>query len=112
MERLLLPGGMPHPTHERLGTVLRRRRAKGGPARRPGRDGVGDIPVRWLLRLQNREAIESRAEALHAGSSIGQDIPDLVDREHDLSAQENAYRESLLAHSQSGGDLGANSSRF
>jgi len=74
--------------------------------------GVGDIPVRWLLRLQNREAIESRAEALHAGSSIGQDIPDLVDREHDLSAQENAYRESLLAHSQSGGDLGANSSRF
>ncbi len=74
--------------------------------------GVGEIPARWLLRLQNRDGIDARASALHARSIEGLEISDLVDREHELSAQENAYREGLLAHSQSGEDMGANSNRF
>ncbi len=70
--------------------------------------GADAIPVRWLARLQNREAIELRALALHARSADGFDIPDLIEREHELSAMEGTCRESLLAHSQNGGDLGAN----
>ena len=74
--------------------------------------GAAEIPERWLSRLQNRDAIDARASALHFRSADGQGIPDLVDREHELSAQENAYRDGLLAHSQSGGDMGANTNRF
>jgi hypothetical protein len=70
--------------------------------------GAHAIPERWLARLQNREAIELRALALHARSADGYDIPDLVEREHELSALEGTCRESLLAHTQNGGDLGAN----
>ena len=70
--------------------------------------GADAIPERWLARLQNREAIEVRSLALHARSAVGYEIPDLVEREHELSAREGTCRESLLAHSQNGGDLGAN----
>jgi ADP-ribosylglycohydrolase len=70
--------------------------------------GARAIPQRWLARLRNREAIEARALALDARSADGHDIPELIEREHELSAMENACRESLLAHSQNGGDLGAN----
>jgi len=70
--------------------------------------GARSIPERWLNRLQNREAIEARALALHRRSAAGIDIPDLIEREHELSAMESACRENLLAHSQNGGDLGAN----
>jgi ADP-ribosyl-[dinitrogen reductase] hydrolase len=70
--------------------------------------GVDAIPERWLARLQNRDAIELRARALDGRSTDGLDIPDLVEREKELSEQEDACRESLLAHSQRGGDLGAN----
>ncbi|MFO0954506.1 MAG: ADP-ribosylglycohydrolase family protein [Isosphaeraceae bacterium] len=49
------------------------------------------------------------APALTRGSTDGLPrIPDLVRSEHDLSALEVACRENLLAHSQNGGDLGAN----
>jgi ADP-ribosylglycohydrolase len=70
--------------------------------------GVEAIPDRWLARLQNREPIDLRALALCRRSADGLEIPDLVEREHELSALEGACRESLLAHSQNGGDLGAN----
>ncbi len=70
--------------------------------------GADAIPERWLARLQNREAIELRALALHARSTAGLDIPDLIEREHELSALEGTCRENLLALSQNGGDLGAN----
>jgi ADP-ribosylglycohydrolase len=72
--------------------------------------GVGAIPGRWLEGLQNREAIDKRASALHRRSTAGLDIPDLIDTEHHLSAREGACRENLLAHShwQNGGDRGAN----
>ena len=70
--------------------------------------GVAAIPDRWLDRLQNREAIDLRAAALARRSAEGLDIPDLIGTEHALSAQEGACRERLLAHSQNGGDLGAN----
>jgi ADP-ribosylglycohydrolase len=70
--------------------------------------GVDAIPDRWLARLQNREAIDLRARALLRRSAQGLDIPDLIDREHELSALEGACRESLLAHPQNPGDLGAN----
>jgi ADP-ribosylglycohydrolase len=73
--------------------------------------GVEAIPARWLDGLQNREAIDARAQALVHRSTVGLNIPDLIDTEHDLSAQEGACRESLLAHSQNGGDLGANHRR-
>lgn len=64
--------------------------------------GIDGIPERWLARLRNREAIDLRARALHRRSSEGFDIPDLIDREHELSALECACRESLLAHPQDG----------
>ncbi len=70
--------------------------------------GVDAIPDRWLAGLQNKESIDLRARALYRRSTLGLDIPDLVSREHELSAQESSCRESLLAHSQNGGDLGAN----
>jgi ADP-ribosylglycohydrolase len=70
--------------------------------------GVAAIPHRWLEGLQNREAIDLRARALHRRSNAGLNIPDLIDTEHDLSAREGACRESLLTHSQNGGDRGAN----
>jgi ADP-ribosylglycohydrolase len=66
------------------------------------------IPRRWLEGLQNRQAIDARAKALVHRSTSGLDIPDLIDTEHDLSAQEDACRESLLALAQNGGDQGAN----
>jgi ADP-ribosylglycohydrolase len=70
--------------------------------------GVGAIPHRWLDGLQNREAIDARACALARRSAAGLHIPDLIRTEHALSAQEGACRDRLLAHSQNGGDLGAN----
>ena len=70
--------------------------------------GLKAIPHRWLHGLQNREAIDERAQALHQRSTIGRNIPDLIDTEHDLSAREGACRESLLALAQNGGDRGAN----
>jgi hypothetical protein len=70
--------------------------------------GVEAIPQRWLVGLQNREAIDERAHALHFRSTAGRNIPDLIDTEHDLSAREGACRESLLALAQKGGDWGAN----
>jgi ADP-ribosyl-[dinitrogen reductase] hydrolase len=70
--------------------------------------GIEAIPARWLAQLQNRDAIDLRARALYHRSADGMPIPDLVPTEHRLSALEGACRESLLAHSQNGGDLGAN----
>jgi ADP-ribosylglycohydrolase len=70
--------------------------------------GVDAIPERWVAHLQNRDGIDVRARALAVGSADHLDIPDLVDREHELSALESARRESLLAFPQNGGDLGAN----
>ena len=48
--------------------------------------GYDAIPHRWLLGLQNREAIDERAHATHQRSTVGRNIPDLIDTEHDLSA--------------------------
>jgi ADP-ribosylglycohydrolase len=70
--------------------------------------GVRGIPHRWLIGLQNRDAIDERALALHFRTTAGRNIPDLIDTEHDLSAREGACRESLLALAQNGGDRGAN----
>jgi ADP-ribosylglycohydrolase len=70
--------------------------------------GIDAIPDRWLARLENREAIDVRALALANRSADGLVIPDLVDREHQLSQLEGLRRERLLTHSQNGGDLGAN----
>src|SRR4051794_16149928 len=64
--------------------------------------GVESIPPRWLGRLQNREAIDLRAQALFYRSTDGLEIADLIDREHELSAQEGLCREHLLAHPQNG----------
>jgi ADP-ribosylglycohydrolase len=70
--------------------------------------GIAAIPDRWLDGLQNRVAIDLRAWGLLRRSNVGLNIPDLIDTEHDLSAREGACRESLLTHSQNGGDRGAN----
>jgi len=70
--------------------------------------GVEAIPERWLNGLQNREGIELRADALLRGSTEGLAIPNLVEREKELSALEGVCRARLLTHSQNGGDLGAN----
>ncbi|WP_406696409.1 ADP-ribosylglycohydrolase family protein [Singulisphaera sp. Ch08] len=70
--------------------------------------GIDAIPDRWLARLQNRNGIELRAEALIRRSAEGLGIPDLVTKEHELSAMEGACRDRLLTHTQNGGDLGAN----
>jgi ADP-ribosyl-[dinitrogen reductase] hydrolase len=70
--------------------------------------GVGEIPRRWLVGLQNSDAIDKRSLALLQRSSAGLNIPDLVDTEHRLSARESECRENLMAHPQNGGDRGAN----
>ena len=70
--------------------------------------GIDAIPDRWLLQLQNRDGIDLRARALVRRSTEGLDIPDFVAREQELSTLEGNCRERLLAHSQSGGDRGAN----
>jgi ADP-ribosyl-[dinitrogen reductase] hydrolase len=71
--------------------------------------GVAEIPDRWLTKLQNRDGIDLRARALARRSTDGLPaIPDLVERERELSAREGACRENLLTHPQNGGDLGAN----
>jgi len=70
--------------------------------------GTNPIPDRWLAGLQNRDAIDVRALAIHRGSARNLDIPDLVTREFELSAREAANRESLLSQPRPGGDLGAN----
>ena len=69
--------------------------------------GIDAIPDRWLDRLRNREAIDLRAQALEREPADGLNIPDLIENEHDLTAQEAAYRESLMGASQNRGDLGA-----
>jgi ADP-ribosylglycohydrolase len=61
--------------------------------------GVEAIPERWVAGLQNGEGIDLRARALVRRSAAGLNIPDLIDTEHELSAQEGACREHLLAHS-------------
>jgi ADP-ribosylglycohydrolase len=70
--------------------------------------GSDAIPSRWLSGLQNCDGIDLRARALYRRSAHGLNIPDLVTREHELSAREGECRGSLLALSQNGGDLGAN----
>jgi ADP-ribosyl-[dinitrogen reductase] hydrolase len=70
--------------------------------------GKSTIPNRWLKGLQNSEAIDLRAQAIHRKSACGMVIPDLVSREFELSALEQANRESLLSQPPTGGDLGAN----
>jgi ADP-ribosylglycohydrolase len=70
--------------------------------------GLRGIPHCWLVGLQNRDAIDQRAQALHDRSTAGRNIPDLIDTEHDLSAREEACRESLLALAQDDGGHGAN----
>ena len=52
--------------------------------------------------------VDLRARALARRSSEGLDIPDLVSTEQELSRIEGDCRERLLAHSQNGGDRGAN----
>ncbi len=71
--------------------------------------GIDEIPERWLAKLENRDGIEIRAVALDQRTSDGLDIPDLVEREHELSGHEANYRENLRAYLQNGGDQGANS---
>ncbi len=70
--------------------------------------GAASLPDRWLVGLHNLDGIEARALALHRKSARDLAIPDLVTREHELSAREAANRESLLMHPPYGGDLGAN----
>lgn len=69
--------------------------------------GLDEIPDRWLTKLENRDGIELRAIALDRRSSDGLDIPDLVEREHELSNHEGCYRDNLRALMQNGGDQGA-----
>ncbi|WP_435008456.1 ADP-ribosylglycohydrolase family protein [Tundrisphaera lichenicola] len=70
--------------------------------------GVGEIPVRWLAGLQNREGVDARALALAHRSTEGIEIPDLISTEQALSAREAECRSYLIAHTPNGGDLGAN----
>jgi ADP-ribosyl-[dinitrogen reductase] hydrolase len=70
--------------------------------------GVDAIPGVWLAGLQNREGIDLRSVALARRSTAGLAIPDLIETERRLSEREGACRDRLLAHQQSGGDLGAN----
>jgi ADP-ribosyl-[dinitrogen reductase] hydrolase len=69
--------------------------------------GASALPDRWLLGLQNADGIDARAVALHRKSARGLEIPELVSREHELTAREGRNRESLLSHPPYGGDLGA-----
>lgn len=70
--------------------------------------GLKAIPERWLSRLQNREGLTLRAEALARRSAEGIEIPDLVATEWRLSELEGASRNSLLLRRHHGDDLGAN----
>ena len=70
--------------------------------------GVEAIPKRWLADLKNRDAIDAWARALAQRSKTGLQIPDLVERERELSLEEGDCREELKARSQNGDDLGAN----
>src|SRR5512135_1249288 len=53
--------------------------------------GIDAIPDRWLVGLENRDAIDLRALALAQRSAEGLVIPDLIIRERLLSAQEGDY---------------------
>ncbi len=70
--------------------------------------GLSAIPFRWLDRLQNREGIARRGEALAVRSADGLDIPDLIETERQLSDLEAIWREGMMTQRQVGGDLGAN----
>ena len=70
--------------------------------------GVDAIPKRWLADLKNYDALDAWARALAQRSKSGLKIPDLVERERELSGAENDCRRELKARSQNGDDLGAN----
>ena len=73
--------------------------------------GVDSLPRRWLEGLQNREGVDSRAVALAQRSTVGIEIPDLIDTEKTLSERERDCRDHLIASATpkaNGGDLGAN----
>ncbi len=70
--------------------------------------GYDQIPTRWLMKLRNREGLEARAEAICKKSTEGLRIPDLVETERTLSAEENLSRSALIAEvANGGGNLGA-----
>ena len=72
--------------------------------------GVAAIPDRWLLGLQNRDGVDSRACALAERSTDGIEIPDLITTEQILSKRESDCRDHLISAPPraNGGDLGAN----
>lgn len=74
--------------------------------------GARAIPEHWLARLQNREGIAKRAEALARRSSEGLEIPDLVATEWRLSKSEGDCRNRLLKSRHADGDLGGASRRI
>jgi ADP-ribosylglycohydrolase len=69
--------------------------------------GIGAVPDRWLTRLQNREGIELRAEALLNKSRDGLAIPNLVETERKLSRNESVCRQGLMIQNPGGNDLGS-----
>ncbi|QEH33699.1 ADP-ribosyl-[dinitrogen reductase] glycohydrolase [Aquisphaera giovannonii] len=70
--------------------------------------GIADIPRRWLDGLQNRCAIDLRAQALSNRTAEGLDIPDLISTEHELTRVEGETLENQAPLSRNGGDRGAN----
>ena len=70
--------------------------------------GVDEIPRRWLDGLQNRDGIESRAQALACRSAEGIAVPDLVATEAELNAREAAHLARYASLARQGGDRGAN----
>jgi len=70
--------------------------------------GPDQIPRRWLDGLQNREGIETRAEAIALRSTAGLSIPDLVATEQELNRKEEATLDRFASLSRRGGDRGAN----
>lgn len=70
--------------------------------------GVDSIPSRWRSKLENLDGIDVRAQALAQRSTDNFEIPDLVEGEKALSADEGTYREKLQSSLQNGGDLGLN----
>lgn len=70
--------------------------------------GLDAVPERWLADLQNRDGIDSRAQAMARRSTEGLAIPALVETERRLSESESACRDRLIVQRQNGGDLGAN----
>jgi ADP-ribosylglycohydrolase len=70
--------------------------------------GLKELPQRWLLGLQNRAGIESRARALATLSTEGLEIPDLVETERMLTDRESEGREQIGLR-PGGSDQGANS---